>query len=1068
MSSKIRVLLIEDSPSDARLIREVLCREAPLGFEIEHADCLDAGLARLARRDVDVVLLDLTLPDSEGLATLSATAAVAGPVPILVLTGFDDEELARQALCAGAQDYLPKGGVDGHSLARALRHAIDRKRTAERLRFQADILGAVRDSVVVIDLEGRITYWNEGAVEIWGYTAAEAIGESAALLYPDAETAASELKRELDDILAGKSRCDEWQGMHKNGTKVWVDFVATALRSETGELTGIVCVSKDITERRRAAGAQARLTAILDAATDFIGMAQPDGRCLYMNRAGRRMVGIGADEELTTIDQYSPDWAVRKFVEEGFPVAARDGVWEGEEAFLDPEGHEIPVWQVIVAHQGEDGAVEHFSTIARDMTERNRYEEELRRLNETLKALVEASPLAIVTVDAESRVTLWSPAAESTFGWRAEEALGQRLPIVPDDKWDEHVALGQRVLAGERFIGIEVRRRDKTGAPIDLRISAAPLRGAQGRVQGMALFFEDINDRKRAERAIRRLASMPEQSPDPVVELDLAGNALYVNQAARSRFPDLQALGSWHPVLGNVSSVLPRFRHGEKKSFSFEVTHDQSVYHQMVYYVPDSALVRVFLHDVTEQHRAKELIEREALHDRLTDLPNRTLFLRRIDEHLQAARGQGSEHFALLSLNLDRFKVVNDSLGQAAGDQLLGSVARRIVACLGAGDVVARLSSDEFAVLLRDTRSLGESLQFAESLREAISLPVEISRQEIFPSVSIGIALGESYEDGELLLRDAHIAMYRAKALGGGRYEVFDRAMASRSLERLRLENELRRAIERSELKVHYQPIVRLSDGAVVAFEALLRWPRPERGMVPPSEFIPVAEEAGLIQPLSYWVLGQACQRLREWKAGGAAGLAMHVNLSGRLFGDPSLVDRVRTALAEARIEGERLVLEITESVVMGDPDVAIETLDRLKELGVGVAIDDFGTGYSSLSYLQRFPIDSLKIDRSFVAKMGERGESPEILRAILTLARSLDIEVIAEGVETEAQLGQLLAMGCSLVQGYLFSRPVDREAARALLDPPHPWAALLPARRPAPALQEHHNVTPLRRTAAS
>ncbi|MEA2605066.1 MAG: hypothetical protein QOF89_6058 [Acidobacteriota bacterium] len=1068
MSSKIRVLLIEDSPSDARLIREVLCREAPLGFEIEHADCLDAGLARLARRDVDVVLLDLTLPDSEGLATLSATAAVAGPVPILVLTGFDDEELARQALCAGAQDYLPKGGVDGHSLARALRHAIDRKRTAERLRFQADVLGAVRDAVIVTDLEGHVIYWNTGATEIFGYTAAEATGQTLSFLYQD-EEATVRMRKDLDDIIAGKYRFGEWQGVRKDGSKVWVDIMVTPLRNEAGELTGLVGVSKDVTERRQAAGAQARLTAILDAATDFIGMAQPDGRCLYMNRAGRRMVGVGADEELTTIDQYSPDWAVRKFVEEGFPVAARDGVWEGEEAFLDPEGHEIPVWQVIVAHQGEDGAVEHFSTIARDMTERNRYEEELRRLNETLKALVEASPLAIVTVDAESRVTLWSPAAESTFGWRAEEALGQRLPIVPDDKWDEHVALGQRVLAGERFIGIEVRRRDKTGAPIDLRISAAPLRGAQGRVQGMALFFEDINDRKRAERAIRRLASMPEQSPDSVVELDLAGNALYVNQAARSRFPDLQALGSWHPVLGNVSSVLPRFRHGEKKSFSFEVTHDQSVYHQMVYYVPDSALVRVFLHDVTEQHRAKELIEREALHDRLTDLPNRTLFLRRIDEHLQAARGRGSEHFALLSLNLDRFKVVNDSLGQAAGDQLLGSVARRIAACLGAGDVVARLSSDEFAVLLRDTRSLGESLKLAESLREAISLPVEISRQEIFPSVSIGIALGESYEDGELLLRDAHIAMYRAKALGGGRYEVFDRAMASRSLERLRLENELRRAIERSELKVHYQPIVRLSDGAVVAFEALLRWPRPERGMVPPSEFIPVAEEAGLIQPLSYWVLGQVCQRLREWKAGGAAaGLAMHVNLSGRLFGDPGLVDRVRTALAEARIEGERLVLEITESVVMGDPDVAIETLDRLKALGVGVAIDDFGTGYSSLSYLQRFPIDSLKIDRSFVAKMGERGESPEILRAILTLARSLDIEVIAEGVETEAQLGQLLAMGCGLVQGYLFSRPVDREAARALLDPPHPWAALLPARRPAPVLQEHHNVTPLRRTAAS
>jgi diguanylate cyclase (GGDEF)-like protein/PAS domain S-box-containing protein len=1063
-SGKVRVLLIEDSLTDAQLIRDALSRADPAGFEVGHATRLDEGIERIARRDADVVLLDLTLPDSEGIATLSAAAAAAGPVPILVLTGLDDDDLAHQAMCAGAQDYLPKGSLDGHSLARALRHAIERKRTAERLRFQADILAAVRDSVIVTDLEGRITYWNAGAVAIWGYAAGEVIGRTVDFLYPPTGQGPSALRHDLSDVLAGKNRFDEWQGVDKGGAKVWVDAVVTALRSEAGEMTGIVFVAKDVTGRRRAAEAQARLTAILDAATDFIGMARPDGQCLYMNRAGRRMVGIGPDEELTRVEDYSPEWAVRKFVEEGFPVAARDGVWEGEEAFLGPQGREIPVWQVIVAHQGEDGAVEHFSTIARDMTERNRYEEELRTLNATLKALVEASPLAIVTTDAEGRATLWSPAAERTFGWKAEEVLGQFPPIVPDDKGDEHTALRQRVLAGERFIGIEVRRRDKMGAPLDLRISAAPLRDGHGQIHGMALFFEDINDRKRAERAIRRLASMPEQSPDPVVELDLAGNALYVNQAARSRFPDLQALGSWHPVLGHVSSILPRFRHGEKKSFSFEVTHDELVYHQMVYYVPDSALVRVFLNDVTEQHRAKQLLEREALHDRLTDLPNRTLFLRRTDEQIQAGSGG---HFALLSLDLDRFKVVNDSLGQAAGDQLLGSVARRITACLGAGDTAARLSSDEFAVLLRDTSSLGESMRFAESLREAISLPVEISRQEIFPSVSIGIALGEGYADGESLLRDAHIAMYRAKALGGGRHEVFDRIMANRSVERLRLENELRRAIERGELKVYYQPIVRLSDGAVVAFEALVRWPRPERGMIPPAEFIPVAEEAGLIQPLTYWVLGQVCQRLREWGASGA-GLAMHVNLSGRLFSDPSLVERVRTALAETRVEGERLVLEITESVVMGDPGAATETLNRLKNLGVGVAIDDFGTGYSSLSYLERFPIDSLKIDRSFVAKLGEHGENPEILRAILTLARSLDVEVIAEGVETEAQLGQLLAMGCGLAQGYLFSRPADREAARALLAAPPPWTALLASRRLAPSLQDHPNVTPLRRPVAS
>ena len=819
---KLRVLLIEDNQDDARLIREALAVALPGRFEVEQVDRLGLGLERLEQGGVDVVLLDLSLPDSQGLDTFASILAVSSEVPVVVLTGSEDDILALQAMRAGAQDFLAKGSMDGPSLVRALRYAV----------------------------------------------------------------------------------------------------------------------------------------------------------------------------------------------------------------------------------------------------ERNRYEEDLRVLNETVKALVEASPLAMVALDTESRVILWSPTAQSTFGWTEQEVLGQRIPIVPDDRWEEHLALRRRVLTGERFTGIEVRRRDKTGAPIDLRISAAPLRDSRGNIQGMALYFEDVSDRKRAERAIRRLASVPEQSPDPMVELDLSGNAVYLNHAARSRFPDLQALGSWHPALASVASVLPRFRHGDTKSFSFEVTHEQSVYHQMVYYVPDSALVRVFLNDVTEQRRARELLEREALHDRLTGLPNRTLFLRQLDEQIRMRDGS---RFAVLSLDLDRFKVVNDSLGEAAGDQLLASVARRLSAGLGPDDTAARLSSDEFAVLLRGAESPADCLRRAESLRKAVSLPLEISRQEVFPSVSIGVALGEGHESGELLLREAGVAMYRAKALGGGRCQVFDRAdraMGSRSLDRLLLENELHRAIERGELEVHYQPIVRLDNGAVRAFEALLRWPREGRGMVPPAEFIPIAEEAGLIQPLSYWTLDQICRRLREWSSpADGDGPTLHLNLSGRLFSDPTLADRIEAALAEAGAEGSRLVLEITESVLMEDLESAVATLARIKTLGVGIAIDDFGTGYSSLSHLRRFPVDILKIDRSFLVK---HGESPEILRAILTLARGLGLEVIAEGVETDEQLSHLLALGCGLAQGYLFSRPVDGEIARALLTGPLPWAGRLPAPEPCSLIPERAGVIPLRRSAAS
>lgn len=780
---KIKVLLIEDNPGDARLIREEL---AGYRIEVAHADRLGGALELLAEGGVDVVLLDLSLPDSQGFETFSTVSAAASGVPILVLSGVDDEDLALRAVRAGAQDYLPKGAVDGRLLSRALSHAIERKEVerelarsnrelrtfrriseigletetlaaafarmieeiggatgfpctaielydpargvmkivacqgspelsglevpaerslsglvarsgnsvvetnalerpeyshetlrrqetrtfvcvpmkaeegvlgtislasrelmhlddrfvewveslghlvaaiverklkAERLRFQADILASVHDSVMVTDSQGRIVYWNQGSVEVFGYPAEEALGHSPAILYPDPATAAADLAADLESIasLNGKN-FPEWKGIRKDGSPVWADVRVTPMLGPDGEVTGFLAISRDVTGRRRAAEAQERLTAILEAAHDFIGIASPDGKVLYMNREGRKMLGLGPDEEVLggRLDRYHPPSAVRKYFEECFPAALRDGVWTGETSFLDRERREIPVSQVIVSHKGEDGEVLYFSTIARDVTERKQAEEDLRALTETLKALVEASPLAIVAIDRENRVTLWSPAAERTFGWTEEEVLGKPMPIVPEDKLDEHLSLRERVFSGERFTGIESRRRDKAGSPLELRISAAPLRDAHGAIQGVAQFYEDINDWKRAERAIRRLASMPEQSPDPLVELDLAGNALYVNQVARSRFPDLQALGSWHPVLHNVSSILPRFRHGERKSFSFEVTHEEAVYHQMVYYVPDGALVRVFLHDVTEQRRAKELL---ALRDRLTGLP---------------------------------------------------------------------------------------------------------------------------------------------------------------------------------------------------------------------------------------------------------------------------------------------------------------------------------------------------------------------------------------------------------------------------------------------------------------
>jgi predicted signal transduction protein with EAL and GGDEF domain len=371
------------------------------------------------------------------------------------------------------------------------------------------------------------------------------------------------------------------------------------------------------------------------------------------------------------------------------------------------------------------------------------------------------------------------------------------------------------------------------------------------------------------------------------------------------------------------------------------------------------------------------------------------------------------------------------------GDQLLVGIAHRLEACLRPGDTVARLGGDEFTILLEDLSTMDDALDVARRVQEAVTQPFNIGGHEVFTTASIGIALSNTgYERAEDLLRDADTAMYRAKLEGKKRHVVFDKAMHDRAMELLQIETDLRRAITRKEFFLNYQPIVDLETGKVASFEALVRWRHPERGLVMPGEFVPVAEETGLIVPLGLWVLNEACRQMRMWQKQGLADgrVTMSVNLSSRQFSQTDLIDQISSALRDSGLRAANLKLEITESMVMENIDTAIDMLMQLRDLGVGLSIDDFGTGYSSLSYLHRFPIDTLKIDRSFVTQMTDNAENAEIVRTIVTLARSLDMDVIAEGVETAEQLRQLGSLGCDYGQGYLFSRPVGAGQAVELL----------------------------------
>lgn len=432
---------------------------------------------------------------------------------------------------------------------------------------------------------------------------------------------------------------------------------------------------------------------------------------------------------------------------------------------------------------------------------------------------------------------------------------------------------------------------------------------------------------------------------------------------------------------------------------------------------------------------SKEHFRHAAFHDALTGLPNRALLADHLKLAIERAKRREDHLFAVLFLDLDRFKNINDSLGHTIGDQLLIAIARRVEGCLRPMDTVARLGGDEFAILLDGLEDFSHAIHVAERVQDELMQPFNLKGHEVYTTASIGIALSTTgYDHPENILRDADIAMYRAKDNGKARYELFDTVMHTRAVALLKLENDLRRAIERQEFRVFYQPIISLQTDQIAGFEALVRWEHPERGFVSPDEFIPLSEETGLIMEIGHFVLRESCRQMREWQKSLQRPLMLSVNLSGKQFIQPNLIGQIKGILDETDFDPRWLRLEITESVVMENAEAATSMLLQLRELGAHLSIDDFGTGYSSLSYLHRFPVTTLKIDRSFIGRMGEGDENSEIVRTIMTLANNLGMEVVAEGVETEEQLAQLRTLKCEYGQGYLFSRPVNAEAAGMLI----------------------------------
>jgi diguanylate cyclase (GGDEF)-like protein/PAS domain S-box-containing protein len=671
------------------------------------------------------------------------------------------------------------------------------------------------------------------------------------------------------------------------------------------------------------------------------------------------------------------------------------------------------------------------------------------------RELVENASDIIYAHDLEGRFSWVNRACERVTGYTREEILRLRI-------WDlvapEYRSAMEKNLSGEmQTLEVEVLAKDGRRIPLEVK-SRLVYRGQMPvGVQGIA---RDITERRRAEEAVReseeRYALAALGSNDGLWDWDLQENRIYLSArwkeqlgAKESEMEDEPE--EWfdrvHPddrerLFGDLGLHLEgRTPHLETEH---RVRHLDGSWRWMLVRGaavrdPTGKAYRLAgsQTDITARKLAEEKLLHDALHDGLTGLPNRSLFMDRLGQALAFQQRRSDYRFAVLFLDVDRFKTVNESLGHTQGDVLLVQVARRLRGMARPGDTVARLGGDEFALLLGDFSDPEEPVRAAERMQEALSAPYDLDGTEVFATASIGVAVGSrDYSRPEELLRDADAAMYRAKDLGRARHAVFHPSMHALAQAQLQLDTDLRRAIEREELRLRYQPVVSLFSGQITGCEALIVWEHPTRGAIPPGDFIPTAEETGLIVPIGGWALSQACADAKAWNAAlpRGPGVSVSVNLSAKQLVRPELLEEVRGALERSGLEARRLRLEVTESVIMENAGPAALLLNQLKSLSVGLLLDDFGTGYSSLSYLHNFRFDTLKIDRSFVARLEQSGKEAEIVRTIVGLARALQMEVVAEGVENAAQAQQLQTLGVDSAQGYWFSRALDAKAFQDLV----------------------------------
>jgi PAS domain S-box-containing protein len=904
-------------------------------------------------------------------------------------------------------------------------------------------------------------------------------------------------------------------GLRKDGTEFPIEIRLSPLDTKEGVL--VSSAIRDISDRRRTEEDLRRLASIVACSDDAIVGKTTDGIMTSWNAAAERIYGYSASEAIgqpfTMLVPLDRADEVPRLLER---LKRGETVDHFETVRVRKDGKEVQVEVTISPIRDALERIVGASTIGRDISVRKAAERHLVQMEARYRGLLEAAPDAVVVVNQDGEIVLLNLQAEKHFGYQRDELIGQNVKnIIPKD-FAERLAtheIGAIVdpHVPQRGTGIELYGRRKDGSDFPIEILLSPLDTLDGIL--VTASIRDITQRKQRENDLSRLAALAEdrlralsESQEQLQLLEeiatSSNKANSISEAMKFTLDRVCAYTGW--PLGHVyfapegnrgpivstniwhvanndrfdqlreategtdflpgAGLLGRVFASREPAFAFPVLSRNEVAAILEFFSetvsdPQAAFLRIMfqignlLGRVVERVRAAETLLHDAFHDPLTSLPNRALFLDRLERAIARAGRHSDYMFAVLFIDIDRFKIVNDSLGHPAGDDLLIQVSQRILSTLRLQDVVARpvtgsawkakddtlarLGGDEFTILLDDIRDSSDSVRVAERIQNSFAEPFVIRNQDVFATASIGITANSGHAIAVDVLRDADTAMYRAKLHGGARCEVFDQAMHEHSVNRLKLETDLRRALEKKEFRIYYQPIIALRTGNISGFEALLRWQRSDNALVSPAEFIGVAEETGLIISIGKWVLRTACEQARQWHLASPreTPLSMSVNISARQFLQDDLVTQIETILQETQVEPTAINLEITESVTMGDAERTIRVVKELKKLGLRFSIDDFGTGYSSLSYLGRFPMDTLKIDRSFVSHLKSNPENREIIRTIIGLARNLGMDVVAEGTETLEEINYLRTLECEFAQGYFFSRPVDSAAAQALLD---------------------------------